>query len=102
MAVIFFITLTTAVLGAIIGWLSRGRIIKTFVICFLLSLLILAALMIANASNEGLTRQNWLTDLIFYQAIPFAFFIFGPCIVGGILTCAMAHSKKQRKKRQSE
>jgi hypothetical protein len=100
MAILFLIAFTTAVLGGIVGWFSRGRIITTLIICFLLSLLFLAALMIANASSKGLTWQNWLEDLIFYESIPFVFFIGGPCVAGGVLTSALIHSAKQHKKQE--
>ena len=100
MVIFILIPLATAVLGGIVGWFSRGRIITTLIICFLLSLLILVTMMIANASSEGLTWQNWLTDLIFYQSIPYVFFIGGPCVVGGVLTSALVYSTKQRKKQE--
>ena len=64
MVIFILIPFATAVLGGIVGWFSRGRIITTLIICFLLSLLILATMMIANAASEGLTWQNWPTDLI--------------------------------------
>jgi hypothetical protein len=98
--IFFLIPLATAVLGGIIGWFSRGRIIMTIAICFFLSILILAKLMLVNASSEGITWQNWLTDLIFYQSIPFVLFICGPCVGVGVLTSAFLHSKKQHQKEE--
>jgi hypothetical protein len=100
MIIFFLIAFATAVLGGIIGWFSRGRIVLTVTICFLLSLAILATLMISTAASEGLTWQNWVMDLIVYQSIPFVFFIGGPCVIGGVLTSALVHSKKQRDKQE--
>ena len=100
MIIFFLIAFATAVLGGIIGWFSRGRIVLTVTICFLLSLAILATMMIANAASEGLTWQNWVMDLIVYQSIPYVFFIGGPCVVGGVLTSALVHSKKPRQKQE--
>jgi uncharacterized metal-binding protein len=98
MAVFFLIGFTTAVVGGIIGWFSRGRIVLAITICFLLSLAILATLMISNAASDGLTWQNWVTDLIFYQSIPFALFIGVPCVASGALTSAWVYSKKRHDK----
>ena len=100
MVIFILIPLATAVLGGIVGWFSRGRIVLTLTICFLLSLAILATLMISNAASEGLTWQNWVMDLIVYQSIPYVFFICGPCVVGGVLTSALVHSKKPRQKQE--
>jgi hypothetical protein len=100
MNIFFLIALTTVVVGGIVGWFARGRIFATVAICFLLSLLILASLMIANAASAGLTWQNWLTDLIFYQSIPFVFFILGPCLVGGVLTSVLVASKRRHEKQE--
>jgi hypothetical protein len=98
MVILFLIAFTNAVLGGIVGWFSRGRIVMAAIICCVLSLLFLAGLMIANASRAGLTRQNWLEDLIFYQSIPYVFFIGGPCFAGGVLTSALIHFANQHRK----
>ena len=68
----------------------------TVIICVVLSLLILAASMISDASNEGLTWQNWPQGL-FYDFIPYLIFILTPCLVGGMIGSALARYAKRHK-----
>ena len=99
MEIFFLIAFAASVFGGIVGWFSRGSLLASVVLCIPLSFLILAVLMIASASSDGLTWQNW-PDALIYYVIPFLVFIFTPCCVAGVLTTIVVHLLKRRLKHE--
>ena len=95
MLVILLLAICAAVLGGLVGWFSRGKICATVGVCFFLSDLILATLMITFSSAKWPDVPSFLVDLTLDEFLPFIF-LFGPCVAAGLLTSALAQSAKPR------
>jgi hypothetical protein len=78
-----------AVLGGIVGWFSRGRVVITIAICVPLSFLASVAFMIWNGYKVDIADLVW-------GATFFTGYIFTPCLVAGALMTFVAYLIKRR------
>ena len=87
-----------AVFGGVAGWFSRGRLLVTIPICILISVLASAAFIAWNHSDLDVDWRSVpsLISLVLWFAIPFAQYIFTPCMIGGALMTLVAYLVKRR------